>query len=353
MGWLDDKHEELSKWIYAEWPDGVLLCGDCIEICSAIPDKSINLIINDPPYNIGKAHWDKIPNYLEWCGQWLKQAERVLMDNGSFYLFHNDFMTMMKLLFLTDERTEFIFKQQIVWNKRFGGMADGTFNWRIFNNGFRNYSQMAEYILFYTFQDETGLSRIYNDRDCFASIKEYMWKEKQKAGLHTCKQVNEILGTATQGGGMATHYFNLGHTQWSLPTAEMYAKLQTTDYFQRPYEDLRREYEDLRYTFNNQKTHHSVWNYETVKNPVHPTQKPVPLIENIILHSSNEVDIVLDMFAGSGTTGVACIRNKRSFVLIEKEKKYCQIAKQRIDAAYRLRQFERKQLDLFQEAAGD
>ena len=45
--------------------------GDCIKIMKLIPDKSINLIVADPPYNIGKADWDNIDNYISWCGLWI------------------------------------------------------------------------------------------------------------------------------------------------------------------------------------------------------------------------------------------------------------------------------------------
>jgi len=59
---------------------------------------------------------------------------------------------------------------------------------------------------------------------------------------------------------------------------------------------------------------------------IHPTQKPVALFEYLIKTYTNKGDLVLDNCAGSGTTGVACISLKRRFVLIEKEKKYCDIA---------------------------
>lgn len=65
---------------------------------------------------------------------------------------------------------------------------------------------------------------------------------------------------------------------------------------------------------------------------LHPTQKPVALFEYLIKTYSNEGDTILDFTAGSGTTGVACINTNREFILIEKEMKYCQIAKKRIDA---------------------
>ena len=63
---------------------------------------------------------------------------------------------------------------------------------------------------------------------------------------------------------------------------------------------------------------------------LHPTQKPVALFEYLIKTYTNEKDLVLDNCAGSGTTGVACQNLNRRFILIEKEKKYCEIAKQRL-----------------------
>lgn len=66
--------------------------------------------------------------------------------------------------------------------------------------------------------------------------------------------------------------------------------------------------------------------YESVG---HPTQKPVALIERLIKISSNEGDMVLDNFAGSGTTGVACQNTKRNFCLVEKELEYIQMIQAR------------------------
>ncbi len=63
---------------------------------------------------------------------------------------------------------------------------------------------------------------------------------------------------------------------------------------------------------------------------VHPTQKPLLLLEKIILSCTQENDIVLDPFCGSATTGVACKILNRKFVGIEKEKKYIELARKRI-----------------------
>lgn len=66
---------------------------------------------------------------------------------------------------------------------------------------------------------------------------------------------------------------------------------------------------------------------------VHPTQKPILLLSEIIEKSSNENDVVLDMFMGSGSTGVACMNTGRKFIGIELDDKYFEIAKQRIETA--------------------
>jgi len=63
---------------------------------------------------------------------------------------------------------------------------------------------------------------------------------------------------------------------------------------------------------------------------VHPTQKPVALFQYLIKTYTNEGDTVFDGFAGSGTTGVACQNLNRKFILIEKEDRYCKIARDRL-----------------------
>ena len=66
------------------------------------------------------------------------------------------------------------------------------------------------------------------------------------------------------------------------------------------------------------------------KHKSHPTEKPTELINVIINNSSNENDIILDPLMGSGTTGVACLESNRKFVGCEIDKKYYEIAKNRI-----------------------
>lgn len=77
----------------------------------------------------------------------------------------------------------------------------------------------------------------------------------------------------------------------------------------------------------------SVVNFSRDGGKVHPTQKPVALMEYLVRTYTNEREIVLDNTMGSGTTGVACMNTNRKFIGIEKEPKYYEIAKNRIETA--------------------
>ena len=75
---------------------------------------------------------------------------------------------------------------------------------------------------------------------------------------------------------------------------------------------------------------------------VHPTQKPLELLEFLVKTYTNEGETVLDNTMGSGTTGVACVNTNRSFIGIEMDDKYFKIASKRINDA-----ITQKQLTLF------
>jgi len=300
-----------------------------------LPDKSVNLIIADPPYNIGKASWDKIPDYINWTGRWMLECQRVLKDNGSFYWFHNDFLQIVEIQNWINKNSKFIFKQFVVWDKytKFRTMqaGGGPLCGILETNQLRNYHQFTEYLLFYTFQDETGLTTVMLDINNFSSLRQYFKDYQEALGL-TKKQLIELIGQN------ADHCFRWGSSQWDLPTEETYKQLSKIllkyKFVRREYEDLRREYENLRYTFNNQKIDHTstVWHYPYAKKNGHITPKPIPLIENILKHSSNEGDIVLIPFVGSGNECIACKKLNRRYIGYEISKKYCQIAKAGLEA---------------------
>ena len=71
------------------------------------------------------------------------------------------------------------------------------------------------------------------------------------------------------------------------------------------------------------------------KNKLHPTEKPVPLLEYLIKTYSNEGDVVLDCCMGSGSTGEAAVNTNRQFIGIELSNEYFMIAKNRIEEIYK------------------
>ena len=80
----------------------------------------------------------------------------------------------------------------------------------------------------------------------------------------------------------------------------------------------------------NEKYPRQVLRYSRPHPPIHPTEKPVLLMEYLIKTYTNENETVLDFTMGSGTTGVACVNTNRSFIGIELDNKYFEIAKERI-----------------------
>ena len=315
-----------------------LIQGDCLEKMKEIPDKSINLVLIDPPYNINKADWDKwktVNAYVEFMGQVFLECQRVLKDNGSFYFIHNDFLQIVELQNYINKNTNFIFKQLITLNKtNFKKYAWTNRNPEKCLD--RNWFPNIEYCLFYTFQDETGLKKVKTDMNNFKNLRQYSKNIQEFIGLKL-KEINKILGHRR-----AEHFFYHSSTQWNLCTPEIYQQLidifkineckhfREYEDLKQEYEELRQEYESLRYTFNNQKLHHSVMNYDAAPKQGHITPKNTDLLEYIIKTSSNKGDVVLDCFMGSGSTGVACINTNRKFIGIEKDEKYFEIACNRI-----------------------
>ena len=315
--------------------------GDCLSIFKDIEDKSVNLVLIDPPYNIGKdKKWDKwktVNEYVEFMGKVFKECQRVLKDNGNFYFFHNDFLQIVELQNYINKNTNFRFNSFIIWDK--GDFRALSWKNPSEKNNLRSWFNTCEYCLYYTFQDETGLEKIMLDVNNFKSIRNYFKDIQAYINLNK-KQIIEKVGQR------ADHCFRHSSSQWDLPTNETYQLLidvfgidkyigfKTYKDLRQEYEDLRQEYEDLRYTHNLDKNHKNVWvSKERNNGKLHSCQKPLDILERIIKTSSNEGDIILDCFMGSGSTGVACMNTNRKFIGIELDENYFNIAKQRIEEA--------------------
>jgi site-specific DNA-methyltransferase (adenine-specific) len=269
--------------------------GDASELLDTIPNKSVQAVIIDPPYNIDKAEWDTIDNYVVWLVDIVEKAQEKIKDNGSFFMFHNDMEQIAELMIRIKARTRLVFRQMIVWNKRFeGSPKKGFLDGYVVKNDAHNWNKMAEYILFYTFDNTYKLAERRNELNV--------------------SQLTISREIPSRTGGLTGWYSNL-ETGKNMPTTETIVPITR---------HLGLTFDDIVPKFNNQKTHHSVWNYDMAKRcPVHVTPKPVDLLINILNHVTDEGDTVLDCFAGSGSLGVACKNINRSCILIEKNSEYC------------------------------
>jgi len=294
-------------------------CG--LELLDDLDKDSVTLMILDLPYfKVVKNGWDNqwrtLDEYLDWCREWFVKSERVLKDNGSLYYFNSQFKVIKAVDTLIESCTDLNFRQFITIDKGIESVAGRTSI-----DALRSYPNASEYVSFYTFQDESGLTTITHDINNFKSLRMYFKAFQEAIGINKPEIVNHI-------GQEADHCFRWGSTQWSLPTEGTYLKLCELPLkygvVHREYEDLRREYEDLRYPFNLQPGHTDVWHFNFYKERRHghPTQKPFDLIKRIVLTSSNEGDMVCDPAMGTGTTMKVCEVCNRNFVGNEIDQQY-------------------------------
>lgn len=276
---------------------------DCVNgMNTRILDESVDLVVADPPYfKVIGEKWDYMwrteDDYLEWSKKWISEAARVLRKGGSFYLF--GYFRMLSRLLPILEESGFELRQQIILNKGMQAVTGrATKNYKQFPN-------VTESILF-----------LHKDSKPF--VKSFL-KERQKELKLTAKEINEALGVKSNGGGMWSIYTGKNICK-QLPTEELWGKLQEVLKFQMPYSKISQ-------TFNAQMGITDVWSdikFYGEKNRFHPTQKPLDLIKRIVLASSNENDLVLDPFMGSGTTAVACVEYNREYIGFEINSEYYQ-----------------------------
>lgn len=274
---------------------------DCIVgMKQYIDNEAIDLIIADPPYfKVINEKWDYIwrteDDYLNWSEKWIDEFSKVLRKGGSLYLF-GYFKMLCKLLPLL-EKYGFELRQQIIINKGIRTITGrATKNYKMFPN-------VTESILF-----------LYKDNKPF--VKQFL-KERQKTLGLTSKEINEALGVRSNGGGMWSIYTGKNISK-QFPTKEMWNKLENIL-------DFSYSYDKLSQTYNTQLGITDVWDdidFYKDKNKIHPTQKPKKLIERLILTSSNEKDIILDPFAGSGIVYKVCNQLNRNYIGFEINKEY-------------------------------
>ena len=289
-----------------------------------LPDKCANLIIADPPYYKVKGEfdfiWKTFDDYLADVEKWAIECKRLLADNGTLF-WYGDAKNIAYAQIIFDKHFNLL--NSLVWENT----NDHKQQIR-FNEDLRTFAPLTERILMYSNEQ-------YNLTKCVYHIRDYIRDEIIKAkGKIVLKQVNEALGTATNGGGVASACLSLDKTEPAMFTKEMYMKLQTwcNPYLRKEYEELRKEYEELRRPFNN--TLHlgdviRLPNYET-SNYDHDTVKPEKLTRILINTCSRKDNLVVVPFAGSGTECAMSVKEGRKTIGFDINLKYVEMSNKRI-----------------------
>ena len=282
---------------------------DCIiGMRDRVVDESVDLVIADPPYFkvIGEKWdyaWRTDQDYLDWSEKWVYEICRSLRKGGTFYLF-GYFRMLCKMMPIL-EKYGFELRQQIIVNKGIQAVSGrATKNYKMFPN-------VTESILFLV-------------KDSKPFVKKFLKNRQREIGISS-KEINDYLGVKSNGGGMWSIYTG-DNVCKQLPTEEIWNKLQQILQFDIPYSKISQ-------TYNAQLGITDVWDdinfYEEKR--YHPTQKPQRLIDRLIIASSNEHDLILDPFSGSGSTMLSAYRNNREFIGFELDESYFNIAKKRIE----------------------
>jgi DNA modification methylase len=295
---------------------------------NCLPDKSVQLIIADPPYFEVKGSfdfvWKSFEEYLIDVEKWAVECKRLLADNGTLFWYGH---------------AKKIAYAQIIFDKYFNleNNIAIEFN-RQTKKGvelFRCFAPVSERLLMYSNETiMTGLEAIKLDVNNFQLLRQYFKELQGFIGLGL-KKINETLGHRK-----AEHGFYHSSTQWDLPIIETYNEL--IHHFQidkwegfKEYETLRQEYETLRRPFNNFKKLFDIMSFDQEAHITgkynHDTCKPETLTRALILTCSRPNDLVLVPFAGSGTEVAMAIKEGRQAIGFDVEEKYCQMSNDRIN----------------------
>jgi DNA modification methylase len=272
---------------------------------------SVDLVIGDPPYfkTVGEKwdfKWRTDADYLDWSESWINKVSRVSKPTATFCLF--GYFRTLCLLVPVVERAGFELRQQIIINK-----------------GIRSVSgrKTSTYKMFPT----TTESILIFIKDNKPDVREFLKKRQADKGL-TAKDINERLGVDPFGGGMWSLYTG-DNILAQLPTEESWQKLQDILGF-----DI--DFKEISHVFNKIPGLTDVWDdidfYKEKR--VHRAQKPIKLIDRLVTAYSNEGDVVLDPFSGSGTSAVVCRSLGRHFICFENDERYHEISMDRLRTAF-------------------
>lgn len=249
----------------------ILLNGDCLELMKSIKEQSVDMILCDLPYGTTACKWDSI---IPFDKLW-EQYERIIKDNGAIVLFGSEpFSSKLRISNLK------IYRYDWIWKKS----TSGSF-------ATANKMPMKYHENISVFYKKLPT---YNPQ--FIEYSESTKKRFKEGEMVNRNKQKENPTNKIQGGLAYVGKSVISFKRGKYPESVIFFSSVSTSSSDR----------------------------------VHPTQKPVDLLEYLIKTYTNENETVLDNCMGSGSTSVACINTNRDFIGIEKDKKYFDIAKNRI-----------------------
>jgi site-specific DNA-methyltransferase (adenine-specific) len=316
-----------------------LSSGDALACLPKMPADSVDLVLVDPPYHstkkeniYGDADFAHDDHFVEWIEGLAREWKRVLRPNGALYLFCSSDMAPFLYVALSKE---YNVQSMITWAKPNEPGYDG---WRqkMKKTSLRRWYPHTERIIFAAPATDGNLKR--------APFGHFLKSCRFQCGL-TSNQLTEMTGAygKVNNGGAVSNW----ETGRNIPSREQYAKICSA-FHSTGHIRLMPAYEDVIRAFNvdPKEPFIDVWDFMNVRQyrGKHPAEKPQDMLRHIIRTSSYEGDVVLDCFAGSGSTLAAASSLGRKAVGIEIEDRWVAYAAQFIKTTSDVRLEREKEL---------
>lgn len=252
-----------------------IIQGDCLEKMKLIPNGSVDMILTDLPYGTTACSWDTC---IDLVKMW-EQVERILTPNGTFITTASQPFTSALIM-----SNPTMFKYEIIWHK-----SRKTGHVHAKNKPMKEHENVLVFSKGTTIHKSQSKNRMkYNPQGLI-----------EKENKINYRPSREIKGSDVVAGHRPSHKNTLISEYTNYPTSIQF--------------------------FNSE---HNV-------GALHPTQKPIALFEWLIKTYTDKYDMIVDITAGSGTTGEACINLNRDFILIEKEPNYYEVIKERVEKIFK------------------
>ncbi|HAW6249020.1 TPA: site-specific DNA-methyltransferase [Legionella pneumophila] len=297
--------------------NAIVVKGDSLKLLKKIPSKSISLILTDPPYHAtkkkniyGDTLFEKDQNYLSWMEEYANEWRRILKPNGSLFCYCDSSMSaQLEVLFAES----FNILSHIVWTKPNEPGFDG-WKGKMKKEALRQWYPHSERIIFAEPALAGNLHR--------SSFAQFLREKRKQSGLsgHQLTEMVGAYGKVNHGGAVSN--WEAGR---NTPSREQYEKIAaailSTGKVESmpPYEDVIRPF-----IMDGSKEFTDVWNFQSVRpyKGKHPAEKPLDMLKHAIEATTFSQDIVLDCFAGSGSTMLAALETNRLTVSIEIEEQW-------------------------------